>query len=437
MSASTNKTQINPAALDQSYWAIVKRQFKKNRMAVWSLRFIYVIIFVGVFSDFIANDLPIACSYKGKTYFPVINSYGVDLGISKWPTDLANVDWHELQYDWVLLPLIPYSPQYMDLKNSDFKGPFDEQNVPSFRFKHFLGTDKLGRDVMSGMIQGTRVAMMVGVISMSIAVVLGIILGAMAGYFGDSKLKMSRVRLYSNLLFFVFAIFYSFMVRSYAISDALAAGIGGFVLELLISIGFFIFIMLIPNSLTPLLKKIPFLGKQVSIPMDILISRLIEVKVSVPTILLILSICAIMNKPSIFITMIVIGFLGWTGIAKYVRAELLKVRSLEFIEAAQAMGLSESRIIFKHAIPNSLTSVLITIAFGVAGAILTESSLSFLGIGVAPEQVTWGSLLSAARSYVPAWWLAIFPGFAIFITVTIFNLIGEGLTDALDPRMKQ
>jgi peptide/nickel transport system permease protein len=290
---------------------------------------------------------------------------------------------------------------------------------------------------MSGMIQGTRVAMMVGVISMSIAVILGIILGAMAGYFGDSKLKMSRVRLYSNLLFFVFAVFYSFMVRSYAISDALAAGIGGFVLELLISIGIFIIIMLIPNLLTPLLKKIPFLGKQVSIPMDILISRLIEVKVSVPTILLILSICAIMNKPSIFITMIVIGFLGWTGIAKYVRAELLKVRSLEFIEAAQAMGLSESRIIFKHAIPNSLTSVLITIAFGVAGAILTESSLSFLGIGVAPEQVTWGSLLSAARSYVPAWWLAIFPGFAIFITVTIFNLIGEGLTDALDPRMKQ
>jgi peptide/nickel transport system permease protein len=437
MSASTNKNQIAPAELDQSYWAIVKRQFKKNRMAVWSLRFIYVIIFVGVFSDFIANDLPIACSYKGNTYFPVLNSYGVDLGISKWPTDIANVDWHELKYDWVLLPLIPYSPQYMDLKNSDFKGPFDVQDVPSFRFTHFLGTDKLGRDVMSGMIQGTRVAMMVGVISMSIAVILGIILGAMAGYFGDSKLKMSRVRLYSNLLFFVFAVFYSFMVRSYAISDALAAGIGGFVLELLISIGIFIIIMLIPNLLTPLLKKIPFLGKQVSIPMDILISRLIEVKVSVPTILLILSICAIMNKPSIFITMIVIGFLGWTGIAKYVRAELLKVRSLEFIEAAQAMGLSESRIIFKHAIPNSLTSVLITIAFGVAGAILTESSLSFLGIGVAPEQVTWGSLLSAARSYVPAWWLAIFPGFAIFITVTIFNLIGEGLTDALDPRMKQ
>jgi len=195
--------------------------------------------------------------------------------------------------------------------------------------------------------------------------------------------------------------------------------------------------MIIANVLVVPLKKIAFLGTQVSIPMDILISRLIEVIVSVPTLLLLLSISALMSKPSIFVTMVVIGFLGWTSIAKYVRAELLKVRSLEFIEAAQALGLSEIQVIFKHAIPNSLTSVLITIAFGVAGAILTESSLSFLGIGVAPEEVTWGSLLSASRSDVSAWWLAIFPGFAIFITVTIFNLIGEGLTDAMDPRLKQ
>jgi peptide/nickel transport system permease protein len=290
---------------------------------------------------------------------------------------------------------------------------------------------------MSGMIQGTRVAMMVGVISMSIAVFIGIILGAMAGYYGDTKLKMSRIRLWLNLVFLLLAIYYAFMVRSYVLSDALSVSIGGFFLQLLISLFIFVVIMGIANLLTAVLKRIPFFAKQVSIPMDILISRLIEVKVSVPTILLILSISAIMNKPSIFITMIVIGFLGWTGIAKYVRAELLKVRSLEFIEAAQALGLSEWRIVMKHAIPNSLTSVLITIAFGVAGAILTESSLSFLGIGVAPEQVTWGSLLSAARGYAPAWWLAIFPGFAIFITVTIFNLIGEGLTDAMDPRLKQ
>jgi peptide/nickel transport system permease protein len=434
--SAQNIKQISET-LDQSYSAIVKRQFRKNKMAVWSLRFIFVIVFIGLFADFLSNDKPIACSYKGNTYFPIAKSYGVSLGIAKWPKVIANVDWHSLNYDWALLPLIPYSPQYQDLKNDNFKGPFDEQDVPSFRFKHFLGTDKLGRDVMSGMIQGTRVAMMVGVISMSIAVVIGILLGSLAGYYGDTKLKMSRIRIYMNLLFFALGIFYAFMVRSYVLSDALSTSVGSFFIQLLISLFVFFVFMLMANVLVMPLKKIPFLGTQVSIPMDILISRLIEVMVSVPTLLLLLSISAIMSKPSIFVTMIVIGFLGWTGIAKYVRAELLKVRSLEFIEAAQALGLSEARVIFKHAIPNSLTSVLITIAFGVAGAILTESSLSFLGIGVAPEEVTWGSLLSASRSDVSAWWLAIFPGFAIFITVTIFNLIGEGLADAMDPRLKQ
>jgi len=150
-----------------------------------------------------------------------------------------------------------------------------------------------------------------------------------------------------------------------------------------------------------------------------------------------LSLVAILKKPSILWVMVIIGFTGWTGIAKYVRAELLRVRNLEYIEASQSFGFSEWRIIFKHALPNSLSPVLISIAFGIAGAILVESGLSFLGIGVQAELQTWGKLLSQAREEVSAWWLAIFPGVAIFISVTVFNLIGEGLTDAMDPRLKQ
>jgi peptide/nickel transport system permease protein len=422
---------------DQSYNAIVKRQFNKNRMAVWSLRLIICIFIIGISCDFIANDKPLACGYKGQTYFPVFNEYGVALGVSKWTKDFSNVNWHNLQFDWTVMPLIPYTPQYMDLKNSDYKSPFDKQDVPSSRYKHLLGTDKLGRDVMAGMVHGTRVAMMVGVIAMSIAVFFGIILGALAGYFGDTRLKMSRARLWLNLIFLVLGLFYAFSVRSYTLGDALSESVGGFLLQLFYSFIIFAIFGLVANGLTILLKKIPFLKAQVTIPLDIIISRMMEVKTSVPALLLILSICAIMKKPSIFITMCVIGLLGWVLIARYVRAELLKVRSLEYIEAANALGFSEMRILFKHAIPNTLSAVLITVAFGIAGAILTESGLSFLGIGVAPEQVTWGSLLSSARGYVPAWWLAIFPGFAIFITVTLFNLIGEGLTDAMDPRLKQ
>lgn len=135
--------------------------------------------------------------------------------------------------------------------------------------------------------------------------------------------------------------------------------------------------------------------------------------------------------------MVIIGLTGWTGIASYIRAELLKVRSLEYIEAAQSLGFSEWRIMLRHAIPNSLTAVLITVAFGVASAILTESSLSFLGIGVQADVITWGKLLNEARSEVSAWWFAVFPGLCIFVTVTVFNLLGEGLTEAMDPRLKQ
>lgn len=426
-----------PQKVDQSYWGIVKRQFKKNRLAVWSLRMVYVIFFVGIMADFIANDKPIFCRINGNSYFPIFKSYGVGLGIAKYPQELANVNWNEVKYDFVVRTPIPYSPQNLDLNNKDYKSPLDDQDVESSRWRHHLGTDNLGRDVLAGMVHGTRTAMLVGIISMSISVIIGIFFGALAGYFGDKGLQMSRGRFWLSLLGIFLGMYYAFSVRSYNLSKSLAEGMGGFIVQLLFSLFLLVGIFAICNGLAVLLKRIPFFGKKVNVPVDIMVSRLIEVKVSIPTLLLILSIVAVMSRPNILMVMVIIGFTSWTGIAKYTRAELLKVRSLEFIQAAQSLGYSELRTIFKHALPNSLSSVLVAIAFGVASAILLESSLSFLGIGMRPEDVTWGSMLSAARGYFKAWWLAIIPGFAIFVTVTVFNLLGEGLTDAMDPRLKQ
>ncbi|MDB5282872.1 MAG: hypothetical protein JWO06_1947, partial [Bacteroidota bacterium] len=275
------------------------------------------------------------------------------------------------------------------------------------------------------------------VLSMTISSIIGIFLGALSGYFGDERLQVSRIRIILNLVFVFFAWFYAFHVRAYAMTDALAEGFVGYIFQWIIAIAIFAAIMVIPNVLTMALKKIPFFGVRIAVPVDIIVMRSIEVINSIPLLLLILSIVAVLKKPSITWVMVIIGLTGWTGIAKYVRAELLKVRSLEYIEAAQSLGFGEWRIIFRHALPNSLTPVLITIAFGIASAILIESGLSFLGIGVQAELQTWGKLLSEAREDVTAWWMAVFPGLAIFITVTIFNLIGEGLTDALDPRLKQ
>lgn len=431
-----NIEKLEQTKTGESYWDIVKRQFRKKRLAVWSLRILIGLVFVALVADFLANEKPIVCKYNDTVYFPIFKSYGVDLGIGKWPKDLANVSWHKLEYDWVVYPPIPYSPTTIDKKNTQYVGPGEEQRIESARWKHLLGTDNIGRDVLAGLIHGTRVAMKVGIISMSIASVIGIILGSIAGYFGDKRLKVSRIRLILILLFLPPAVFYGFGVRSYTLGDSLNEG--GFLLQFVVSLIIFLSVaFVLTHFLTIPLKRIPALGKKIAIPTDILLMRFIEVFNSIPALILILSIVAVLEKPSLTVVMIIIGLISWTGIARFIRAELLKVRSLEYIEAAQSLGYKEARIIFRHAIPNALTPVLISIAFGVAAAILTEAFLSFLGVGVNPEDVTWGSMLNLVRKAPEAWWLAIFPGLAIFVTVTIFNLLGEGLTDALDPKQKQ
>ena len=422
---------------DQSFWNNVKKQFKKNRVAVWSLRFIFLLIIIAVLADVLANEKPLACKYRGETYFPVFREYLVDLGIAEWPQEFQNAEWKDLEYEWSVFPPVPYLPKNLDANNSQSVGPFDDQDVRSTRWRHWLGTDELGHDILSGMIHGTRIALIVGLVSMSIASFIGILLGSLAGYFGDNRLKVSRGRLYLNIVTFIFALFYGFGSRSYTLGDAINVSFGSFMVEFMISLVIVIGIFMLMNLLfAPLLKKVPVLKQRVNVPVDIVVMRMIEIMLSIPTLFLIIAICAI-AKPSIFIVMAVIGLTSWTGIARFIRAELLRVRSLEYIEAAHALGFSELRTIFRHAIPNALSPVLIAIAFGIASAILIESTLSFLGIGVPPETFTWGSLLSAARQSPSAWWLAIFPGLAIFLTVTVYNLVGEGLTDALDPRQKK
>jgi len=164
---------------------------------------------------------------------------------------------------------------------------------------------------------------------------------------------------------------------------------------------------------------------------------LIEVMMCIPVFFLIIALIAFL-PPSIYNIMAVIGITGWTGVARLVRGEFLKLRESDFATAARATGLSDARVMFRHILPNALAPVLVSATFGVAGAILTESALSFLGFGVPPPTASWGEILSQSKRYVEfAWWLVTFPGLAIFITVTAFNLVGEGLRDAMDPRLRQ
>jgi peptide/nickel transport system permease protein len=427
--------QINTAP-SQAYWSYVKRQFRKNKRALYSS---YVVIFLAVialFADFLANEKPIWCKYNGVSYFPIFKEYGVGLGLTKWPKDLQNIDWINTTFESSVRPPVPYSPTTQDIFNSGFISPFGKQSVASPRWRHWLGTEAIGRDILSNLIHGLRIAFAVGIISMSIAAFIGILLGALAGYFGDNRIQISRGSVIMGLVFGIIGYFYAFSARSYTLGDAVGKSFLSFLPHLLLSLLIFFGSLAIGYGVGVLLKFIPFFRKKIFLPIDLIVLRLIEILISIPRLFLIIAIVAV-AKPSVFLVMAVIGLTSWTDIARFIRAELLRVRSLEYIEAAEALGYSRWRILFKHAIPNSLSPVLITVAFGIAAAILIESFLSFIGVGIPPETLTWGKLLSLARGGKSELWVAIFPGFAIFLTVTLFNLIGEGLTDALDPRQKR
>jgi len=168
---------------------------------------------------------------------------------------------------------------------------------------------------------------------------------------------------------------------------------------------------------------------------DAIIMRFVDIMLAFPTFFLILAVISIV-EPSISTIMIIIGLTGWMDVARLVRAEFLTIKERDFISAAKAVGAKDLRIIFRHIMPNALSPVFVAATFGIAGAILVESGLSFLGLGVQPPEPSWGNILTSGKDNITvAWWLSLFPGIAILITVLSYNLVGEGLRDALDPRL--
>jgi len=237
------------------------------------------------------------------------------------------------------------------------------QDLPQLGL-YVFGTDELGRDVFSRMLQGSFVSLSIGFVAVGISVVVGIFLGGLAGFFGNIKL---------------FGI----------------------------------------------------------MTVDTLIMRFTDVMLCIPTFFLILTVVALL-PPSIYNIMIVIGLFGWMGTCRFVRAEILTLREQDFVVAAQALGLPKARIIFRHLVPNAIAPVLVSTTIGVATAILTESALSFLGFGVQPPYATWGNILTDGKGFIfDAPWLFVIPGMAIFVVVLAFNLVGEGLREALNPKLRR
>ena len=169
---------------------------------------------------------------------------------------------------------------------------------------------------------------------------------------------------------------------------------------------------------------------------DSVIMRVVDVVLCFPVLYLILLILAVMEKPSIYVVMAVIGLTSWPGLARMVRAEVLSMRERDFMLAAKGLALSTPRLLLVHLLPNVISPVLVAATLTVGAAILVESGLSFLGLGVQPPTPSWGNILTSGKEYIhAAWWLSLFPGVAILVTVLSFNLLGEGLRDVLDPRL--
>ena len=278
---------------------------------------------------------------------------------------------------------------------------------------YLFGTDQIGRDVFGGVIHGARWALIIGSIAVLVAAFIGIVLGTIAGYFGDTELKIGLVPLLLFITIVFFAVFY--------ISHARFA-IG---LKIISTILILLFSFFVSTRLNKQMRRRGY--KQMSFPADFFVSRLIEVWKAVPALFILLAALSLAKKPSLIFTAVLIGLLSWIGIARLLRAEIIKIRNLEYIQAAKGLAYSDIRIIWNHVLPNSIRPLVILFAFGFAGAVILEASISFLGIGNNPEIMTWGSMLSAARQNYRAWWLAVFPGVCISFLVLSLNLIADSL----------
>ncbi len=323
----------------------ILRAFRGRRLALAALLVIVALVLLAVGADFVASDRPIALRRGGVLHLlPNLR----DLPELR-DQDNASLCASLGPGDWVLLPPVPYGPL-----QSRVGGRVRRLEPPSR--DHLLGTDDRGRDVLARMVHGARLALVVGLAAVGLYALLGILLGASAGYYGG--------------------------------------------------------------------------------PLDRAVTRLVEVMMAFPAFFFVLTLQGLLGTASVAQLVVVIGLTRWTDIARLVRAEVLRVRAAEFVLAARAVGLADWQILWRHVLPSSMGPVLVSCTFGVAAAVLTEGALSFLGFGAPPPTPSWGELLTQAYQTPSAWWLSIFPGLAIFVTVTAWNVLGEALRDMVDPHLR-
>lgn len=356
--------------------------------------FIFVFVLTGLLHKFIANEKPLICRQGEKLVFPVLEK-------SYSPGDDCQV---------ILYAAVRYSHYSINMNNTGAVSPFAKQQLSPGQQRHYLGTDIHGRDVLAGIIFGASIAFKVGLASMILALVLGLLIGLFPSFYGDKSFRMRISGLLSAIILVAMSVyilvFHELFLIVFSLEKALALAV---------------FILIIAS----ISRNIPVLRRKTVIPLDSPASIFTGIFQSLPSAFLVLVLISLFAKASVFNIIIVIALLRWPVIARYVRAEVMRVKQERFVEASKLAGLNDRIIIFRHIFPYTLTPVMVALAYGFAGTVLLESTLSFLGIGIPADHMSWGVLLGEARQNFSAWWLAVFPGLAIFIVILMFNTLGE------------
>ncbi len=378
-------------------------------LRIWKrnpLWFPVLLVLFALTADFWAGELPLLAEKDGGYRLPALEYRLSQLGLIRTRKDLIQCDlWTSDYAQKMIFPPIRYNPNNTDAANDRFQKPHLLRDDSPKGSPHYLGTDELGHDVAAILIHGCRISLLIGLVSMLLAACIGILPGALAGFWGDSRLRLNRVQWPLSLLgtsLFLYYLAFPIPEVPYILAPMILLGAT---------------YLIIRKSAKLNLKKFP-------VPLDFIISRITEWAVIFPKLMLILAVAAV-SKPSVWLPALVIGLISWPSFLRYTRSEMLHVRQADYIKSAEILGLSSPRIFLLHALPNSLNPIPSVLAFGIAGAVLAESSLSFLGIGLPPDVLTWGKLLAQGRLNPSAWWVTLLPGLLIFATISSFHRLGE------------
>lgn len=371
----------------------------------------YILIFVvliGLFSNLLTNNRPLWCQVNGENWWPAFS-------LDREPELMV----YESENSWVTIPsqqrLMPPNPYSADLYSSDRKLPPFSGGLSGW---HWLGTDENGRDVLAGIISGTRTAMITGLLAMLVSLFFGGALGSIAGYWGDSGFKSRLGALITLFLGLLVAVFYIFLSANSVFEEQ---GLSFFQAFLLL-----LGVLFASVVLGQLLSRIPFLDKKITLPLDLIVMRLAEIFEATPVLVLLLVLGSMLPHRTLNNMVALIGFLSWPGTARLLRSELLRIRQMEYIRSARYLGIPEWQILWRHTLPNAIRPVTVAFAAGAASAVLLEAGLSFLGMSSSDITiVTWGKMLQTARENIQLWWVWVPPGIMICLIVIALFEWGE------------